>query len=143
MEIKSDLHAANDRITDLSNVLRYLINDRSMCDSDTCCGVLQNYFGELLKHVETVELNLYPVLLNHGGEAEMSGVQNFMNGSQEIKRIVSEYRTHWCGSSTSSTLRIKDHTLFIKETRQLFDLVLDRLQDENEKLYPLVWAKAA
>jgi uncharacterized protein len=121
----------------------YLVKDRSMCDTDTCCSLLQRYFEQLMAHIEMVEQDLYPTLLTRGGASETNCVQNFMNGSQEIKRIVAEYRTKWCAHSASSQLSIKDHTAFVEETGQLFDMVLERLQDESEKLYPLAMDLAA
>ena len=34
--------------------------------------------------------------------------------------------------------RIGDYEVFAKETEEMFNLVLDRIQDESEKLFPMV-----
>jgi hypothetical protein len=33
---------------------------------------------------------------------------------------------------------IKDHQAFVNETEDMFRLVLNRIQDETEQLYPLI-----
>ena len=128
------LNQQNHRITELSNVLHYLVKDRSMCDTETCCSLFHRYLDELLSHIDTIERTIYPVILRKGENA--NSVNNFMNGSQEIKRIVKQYARRWCKKNTS-LLEVKDHDAFISETGQLFEVVLQRLQDEAEKLYPM------
>ena len=130
------LNQENHRITELSNVLRYLVKDRSMCDSQTCCDLFHRYLTELLGHIDGVERALYPPLLTMGDQTAQNSVNNFMEGSQQIKRIIKQYKTNWCGPN--QTLRVADHPAFLLETDSLFDVVLQRLQDETEKLYPLV-----
>lgn len=36
------------------------------------------------------------------------------------------------------TLQIKEHAQFLKDTDELFEIVLQRILDETEHLYPLV-----
>ena len=127
----------NHRITELSNVLRYLVKDRSMCDSGTCCDLFYRYLDELLNHIDGVEKKMYPPILTSGDQDHINMVNNFMEGSQQIKRIIKQYKRHWCAPA-DKILKISDHVMFLKETDGLFDLVLERLQDETEKLYPVV-----
>jgi hypothetical protein len=35
-------------------------------------------------------------------------------------------------------LKIADHDAFVKDTNQMFGLVLDRIQRETEVIYPLI-----
>ena len=107
-----------------------------MCDTQTCCELFHRYLNELTDHIDKVERTIYPVILRNGGNNASNSVNNFMNGSQEIKKIVKQYTRHWCNKQTTS-LTIRDHQGFIDETSQLFDVVLQRLQDEAEKLYPM------
>ena len=51
---------------------------------------------------------------------------------------MSAYTRQWCPRSNTDTLAIADHQRFHKETEEMFALVLDRIQNETEKLYPLV-----
>ena len=130
------LNQENHRITELSNVLRYLVKERSMCDSQTCGDLFHRYLAELLSHIDGVERELYPPALTLGDQVAQNLVNNFMEGSQQIKRIIRQYKANWSGAK--QTLRVADHQAFLDETDSLFDLVLQRLQDETEKLYPLV-----
>ena len=131
-----ELNQENHRITELSNVLRYLVKDRSMCDSSTCCDLFYRYLEELHSHIDGVEKQLYPPILTSGDQDSNIVVNNFMEGSQQIKRIIKQYKKHWC--ARDNTLKINNHASFVEETDDLFDLVLERLQHETEKLYPLV-----
>ena len=136
MHTFQELNKENHRITELSNVLRYLVKDRTMCDSSTCCDLFHRYLDALQSHIDGVEKEMYPSVLTSGDQESNIIVNNFMEGSQQIKRIIKQYKNHWC--ARDNTLKINDHDLFVQETDSLFDLVLERLQDETEKLYPLV-----
>lgn len=131
-ELNSQIH----KITELSNVLRYLVEDRAMCDTYTCCELFHRYVGYIRTHIDMVERNIYPHILTSGNQQAINSVGNFMNGSQEVKRIMKQYTRNWCRDK-SSTLDVGDHPAFIKETDKFFDVMLQRLQDETEKLYPL------
>lgn len=123
-------------ITELSNVLAYLVQDRSMCDTRTCCELFHRYVDNVKAHIDMVERSIYPHILTSGDQKAINSVSNFMNGSQEVKRILKQYTRNWCRSKYK-TLRIADHAAFIKDSDNLFELMLQRLQDETEKLYPL------
>lgn len=123
-------------ITELSNVLAYLVQDRSMCDTLTCCELFHCYLDAVKAHIDKVERSIYPLILTSGDQGAINSVSNFMNGSQEVKRILKQYTRNWCHSQYK-TLKIKDHKSFIKDSDKLFELMLQRLQDETEKLYPL------
>jgi hypothetical protein len=89
-------------------------------------------------HIELVDKNLYSSLLTHEDHDTQKMARNFMSGSQEIRKIMSSYTRQWCPRSKTDTLAIADHERFLKETEEMFEMVLDRIQNETEKLYPLV-----
>jgi hemerythrin-like domain-containing protein len=132
----SELNEQNHRITELSNVLRYLFEDRSMCDTGTCCELFFRYIDLVQQHIELVDKNMYRDLLISPDEKINKVAKNFMSGSVAIKRILKDFIKTWCERSKS--LRVNDHTQFLKDTDELFELVLQRILDETEKLYPLV-----
>ena len=133
-----DLHTQNHDITELSNVLLHLFNDRSMCDTETCCELFHRYMGKVKDHLDLVDKNLYSKLLTHEDHEKQKMARNFMSGSQEIKKIMQNYTKAWCPKSQSGLLAIADHDTFLKDTQKMFELVLERIQNETEKLYPLV-----
>jgi len=61
----------------------------------------------------------------------------FMSGEQEIKRIIAKYTRKWCNKNHSA-LKVAEYEAFKHETQEVFQLILARIQDETEKLYPTV-----
>ncbi|PCJ85630.1 MAG: hypothetical protein COA54_10540 [Thiotrichaceae bacterium] len=133
-----DLNEQNHRITELSNVLRYLLKDRAMCDTGSCCDLFNNYVTLVKEHMDAVDKNMYSDLLASPDEKVNNVAKNFMSGSVEVKKILHKFTKRWCPSHTNSELKIKDHESFLRSTDELFDLVLQRILDETEHLYPLV-----
>ena len=133
-----DLNEQNHRITELSNVLGYLFKDRSMCDTDSCCILFNNYVALVKDHVDTVDKNMYRELLNSPDEKINNVAKNFMSGSVEVKKILKSFSKQWCPSKNKGDLKISNHKVFLDATNELFDIVLQRIQNETEHLYPLV-----
>ena len=123
-------------ITELSNVLSYMVQDRSMCDTHTCCELFHRYMDSIKVHIDMVERSIYPQILTGGNQTALNNVNNFMNGSQELKRILKQYTRKWC-KRQDKVLRIGNHQAFIDDSEQLFEVLYERLQDETENLYPL------
>ena len=133
-----ELHTQNHSITELSNVLLYLFKDRSMCDTGACCELFYRYTHKVKEHIDLVDKNLYSKLLTHDDHETQKMARNFMSGSQEIKKLMAAYTREWCPRTKTETLAIADHERFLKESEEMFELILQRIQDETEKLYPLV-----
>lgn len=140
-----ELNRQNDKITELSNVLSYLIDDRAVCDTSVTCDLFFEYVDRVRQHLEVEEKELYQGLLAHKDNKVCNTARMFLSGSGEIKRVFSQYLKRWC---KNKELRINDHDQFVKETREMFELVLRRIEDEVENLYPTVrevnvgWAAA-
>ncbi|NOQ89500.1 MAG: hypothetical protein GQ549_00990 [Gammaproteobacteria bacterium] len=133
-----DLNEQNHRITELSNVLSYLFKDRSMCDTGSCCELFNNYVTLVNAHIDTVDKNMYSDLLGSSDDKVNNVAKNFMSGSVEIKKILRDFSKQWCPVRNKNELKIRDHEQFLKATEQLFEIVLKRILDETEHLYPLV-----
>lgn len=133
-----ELHTQNHEITELSNVLLYLFKDRSMCDTAPTCELFFRYMGKVEGHINLVDRHLYGKLLEHENPDIQNLVRNFMSGSREIKRIMSEYFMEWSPVANKRMLSIAQHDRFLRETEQMSRLILQRIQDETEKLYPLI-----
>jgi hypothetical protein len=131
------LHAQNHKITEISNVFRYLIEDRSMCDTQIACNLFFEYAKQTKEHMELVDKELCGRLISHDDQSVRNTADRFLSGSSEIKRIFADYLKDHC-SEKRRTLTIKDYGDFVTETNQMFDLVLDRIQRETEHLYPLI-----
>ena len=133
-----ELNEQNHRITELSNVLRYLFKDRSMCDTGSCCDLFNNYLDLVKDHIEIVDKQMYTDLLKSPDQKINNVAKNFMSGSVEVKKILVQFSKQWCPAKSKGALMIADHAAFLADIDELFDIVLDRILDETEHLYPLV-----
>ena len=131
-----ELNSQNHEITELTNVLSYLLADRSMCDTDICCDLFYRYGDRIKAHLDMVD-HTYTDLLSSSDTKVNNTARMFMGGSQEIRRIFAQYTKTWC-EKRKQALHINDHDKFFDETSKMFDLILKRIQDETEHLYPLI-----
>ncbi len=130
-----ELHAQNHKITELSNVLGTLIHDRAVCDNAITIELFMRYIQQVKHHFEIVDRNLYAKLLSHNDSGINNTAKLFLSGSSEIKRLFESYCRRWC---RNGGMHIKNYEKFLVETDVMFELVLNRIQDETEQLYPLV-----
>jgi TorA maturation chaperone TorD len=79
----------------------------------------------------------YTDLLTNSDTKVNNTARMFMGGSQEIRRIFAKYTKTWC-EKRKHALHISNHNEFYEETSKIFDLILKRIQDETEHLYPLI-----
>lgn len=128
-----ELHEQNHKITELSNVLSYLINERSMCDTEVSCELFFRYVSMVKDHLETEERELYQLLLMDDDNDVRNTGRKFLSDSGEIKRVFGQYLKCWC---KGKELRIRDHDAFVRDTREIFGLVIRRIDDEIVHLYP-------
>lgn len=133
-----ELYEQNHRITEMSNVLRYLFRERSMCDTESCCDLFYRYMDLVKDHMYMVDRDMYSELLRSPDEKINNVAKNFMSGSVEVKKILKNFTKQWCSTKDRTALKIKAHTQFLQDTDELFDMVLQRILDETEHLYPLV-----
>lgn len=132
-----ELHQQNHKITELTNVLQRLLGDRLLCDSDITRDLFFRYVENVKSHLEIIDNSLYPQLLTHSEQQVRLTADRFMSGSTEIKRIFAAYLKDWCQVKNKNLL-IKDYDRFVKESNDMFDLVLNRIEIETEHLYPLI-----
>ncbi len=131
-----ELNAQSHEITELSNVLSYLLASRDMCDSKICCDLFYRYDDRIHQHLDMVDHTYSPLLSSSNADINNTA-KRFMGASQEIRRIFAQYSKRWC-EKRKHTLHIGNHEKFIEETNGIFELMLNRIQDEVENLYPLI-----
>ena len=136
------LYDQNDKLTELTNFLTLLLSDRAVCDSQITCDLFFRYIEQVKARLVTTDSALYSELLATSDQRSRNLANRFMGGSREINRIFSTYTKKWCKMSTRQ-LYIKRYDEFMAETEEMFQMVLDRLQDETEHLYPALRRAAA
>ena len=130
----NELHKQNHEISELCQVLSTLIADRSMCDSQVTCELFERFGARFRDHMDMEDKTIYSKLLSASDKSVNSSALRSLNSSKELKRIFSAYMNKWC---RKGALYINDHDTFVKETREMFGFILDRVQDETEQLFPL------
>ncbi len=130
-----ELTEQNHKIAELSKVLSHIIEDRSICDTDVTCDLFFDYAKSVQEHLDIEERELYQALLIHSEQSVNNTAHRFLSGSTAIRQVFKQYLKRWC---SNKSLRIRDHGLFVKDTREMFELILQRIQDETEHLYPTV-----
>ena len=130
-------HEQTHKITEMSNVFLYLIRERSMCDTDCARQLFFEYANKVREHMEVVDTQFCGSLLRSQDRTMVNTADRFLSGSMEIKRIFASYLKDWC-DERKRELKIADHDAFVKDTNQMFGLVLDRIQRETEVIYPLI-----
>ena len=134
-----ELHQQNHKITELTNILHHLLGDRSLCDSQITCDLFFDYVDAVKEHLAVTDSAMYSKLLGSGDQKLNNVANRFMGGSREINRIFSAYLKRWC-KLRSKQLVIREYDAFMRDTEEMFDMVLDRIQNETEHLYPAVQA---
>ena len=130
-----ELQDQNHYIMERSNIIMYMIQDRTICDSDVTCDLFFDLTDKIKEHMALEERELYKDLLTSSDSNVRKVANNFLSGSAEIKRIFKEYMKKWCHNKQ---LRIDNHAWFISDTNDLFNAIQDRIIDETEKFYPVI-----
>lgn len=131
----TQLNQQNDKITELSNVLNRLIGERYLCDMGITSDLFFQYVGHVRDHLDQEERELYQTMLLHKDQDVRQTANKFLSGSGEIKRVFGQYLKRWC---KHQELHINNHEQFVKDSEEMFQLVLRRIEDEVEHLYPTV-----
>ncbi|WP_198265412.1 hypothetical protein [sulfur-oxidizing endosymbiont of Gigantopelta aegis] len=130
-----ELNEQNHKIVERSKIILYMIQDRTICDSDVTCDLFFDLTDRIKKHMDIEERELYKNMLTHSDHGIKQTAENFLSGSAEIKRVLKQYMKRWCHSHH---LRIKDHDQFVSETEEIFEMIQVRIINETEKFYPAV-----
>jgi len=130
-----ELNEQNHKISELTQVISYLIKNRSICDSEVTCGLFFDLTDQIKLQLDKEERELYKDLLTHKDKEINSLANEFLNSSVDFKRKLKSYIKHWCHNKS---LRIKNHDEFLDKSHELFSIMQDRIIDVTENLYPLV-----
>ncbi len=129
------LNEQNHKISELINVLDVLIRDRASLDNRVVSEMFFRFVDAVKEHLDLEDKSVYTCLITHRDSNINNTAKLFMSGASEIRRIFDKYVRKW---TRHKRLHVADHETFLKETEEMFDFVLNRVQDESEKLYPLL-----
>ncbi|HID45723.1 MAG TPA: hemerythrin domain-containing protein [Chromatiaceae bacterium] len=127
------LKKQHEEICDLIHVLSLLVEDERARKSRS----FESLFSELLEmvseHLILEDDTLYKDLLIHQDPEVQRTARNFLSGSHELKRVFSEYLQYACHSGSKP----EECEAFVKETKDVFRILQERIRMEESKFYPI------
>jgi len=129
----NEFRAENQEISNLCAVLHTLLDNDQVVTNPIVCELFDRFHDRLSKHLEHEDRSAYGELLRHSGKAAGKLASEFLENTHELKKIVHKHNKKWCKGGEE-----KDIENFKRETHQLFDLVDQRLNLEENKLFPIL-----
>lgn len=128
-----ELRYENNEIKELSDVLYGLVSNSSLRSNAIFCELLERFQNKLNEHLKHEARSIYPELLNHDDSNIKQVARSFLGNTHELERILSKYTKRWCHH-----INTKNHEEFENETKEVFRLVNERIQMEENHLFPVL-----
>ena len=109
--------------------------ERARTDED-CARVradLSRFAGKLMVHLSMEDKSMYPRLAEHEDATLRATAASFAQEMGGIAQAFSTYSSKWTASAIKA-----DPSAFAAETRNVVQVLHNRIQRENTTLYPLV-----
>ncbi len=127
-----EFKAENNEIRDLCNILGTSVDQYSLRHNMVVCELLERFADRVCEHLMHEDRSIYRDLLKkHTHEADQLA-DKFLGNTQELKRIFNDYKRGWCRKPHSENA----HTRYVDESREIFKLVCDRIEFEENKIFP-------
>ena len=128
-----ELRNENDGIKDLSDVLSKLITSQSLRTNAVFCELMHRFQDKRDRHLKHEARSVYPKLLNHDDKKVKQVATDFLSNTHELERLLSKYVKRWCHQ-----INTKNHEEFEQETMEMFRLVDERIEMEENHLFPVI-----
>lgn len=123
----------NKEIRDLCNILGVSVDNYSLRHNLIVCELIERFADKVSSHLAHEDRSIYHDLLKkHTNEADKLA-DKFLGNTQELKRIFNDYKRGWCRKPHSEAM----HAKYVDESREMFKLVCDRIEFEENKIFPL------
>jgi len=132
MELLKNQHKVVISMT--TNILGLLTKEPFTSEVDNINISLRILAGKVREHLALEDREVYPRLLLYGDSAIVSLVTQYKNGIGNLLPRFNFYIENW-----SNKAKIQEHsTDFIRETNEILNALLQRVETEDAELYPLV-----
>lgn len=103
-------------------------------DAKQMRALLSELAGKLKVHLAMEDKHLYPKLLAHSDENVRNTAQQYIDEMGGIAQVFMEYLDRWPHANA-----IQENAAgFIEETKGLFNALGNRINQENNNLYPML-----
>ncbi len=127
-----EFKAANKEIRDLCSILGVSVDQYSLRNNTIVCELIERFTEKVCAHLAHEDRSVYRDLLQqHTHEADMLA-DKFLGNTQQLKRIFNDYKKDWCRTPHSEN----EHIKYVEESRQMFKLVCNRIDFEEQKIFP-------
>lgn len=129
-----ELRKQNEEISNLCDVLSVLVEQKSLHNNPYVCELMARFKEKVWMHLVFEDNTIYSELSGHSDDAVSDIAQQFHDSARKIKKSFSGYIRHWCKPEVEDS----EHEELLNESREIFSLIRDRVQYENEHMFPLV-----
>ncbi len=127
-----EFRAENREIRDLCHILGLSVDKYSLRHNSVVCELLERFADRVCEHLAHEDRSVYRDLLKmHTHEADMLA-DKFLGNTQELKKIFNDYKRGWCRKPHSENM----HAKYVDESMEMFKLVCDRIDFEENKIFP-------
>ena len=134
-----ELKAQNQEISDLCAVLTVLVEQQHLHNNPFVCELMARFKEKVWLHLVFEDNTIYSALSRHDNSAVSEVAQDFHDSARQIKKRFSSYIRRWCNSAIGES----EHEDLVTESHEIFQMIMERVEYENEKMFPLVTAHLA
>ena len=134
MDSLDELKQQNQDISELCAVLSILIEHPDLHNNPYVCELMQRFKEKVWLHLVFEDNTIYAALLRHQHDTVSQTAKTFHESARTIRHRFSSYVKHWCQAAVSDA----EHTALQNESRDIFQLIMERVQYENEVMFPLI-----
>ena len=126
----------NKEIRDLCDVLTVSLNEYNLRHNTIVCELLERFSNQVMAHLAHEDRSIYHELLEkHTPDAKKLG-DRFLGNTLELRRIFNGFKRDWCHKPHKEQV----HEQYINDCKEIFRLVCERLNFEEQKIFPLLEA---
>jgi iron-sulfur cluster repair protein YtfE (RIC family) len=129
-----ELREQNREIVRLCDVLSVLVEHEQLRNNPYVCELMTRFKEKVWIHLVFEDNTVYTELSRHNDPAISEIAQRFHDSAREIKKRFSNYVRHWCKPEVSE----EEFPVLLEESREMFRLIRERVNYENEQMFPLV-----
>lgn len=134
MTLVNELRTENQEIADTIEVLRHLISHNELRSNPVFCKLLQQFSDTVNDHLNHEGRAVFSDMLTHNDSEIKEAADRFLSNTNQLHKILRSYAKHWCKAPRDFT----NDEAFISETKEIFHLVTERINLEQNKLFPLL-----
>lgn len=129
-----ELKQQNQDIKQLCDVLSVLIEQRALHNNTYVCELMSRFREKVWMHLVFEDNTVYAELARQQDPAVRDIATAFHDSARVIKKRFSGYVRSWCKPAVDDA----EHAALTRESREIFGLIRERIQYENEQMFPLI-----